>query len=306
MERALREAVELGRDVLGQGAVATYIPELAKADPSALAAAYCGIDGNTISAGDKGTKITVQSISKVASLGLALKICGENTVFSRVGVEPSADPFNSIMRLEMRAPHRPQNPMINSGAILVLSLLPFSDSTERLPRPCWIPCAGCQGMKGSRVNEAVAASERDTSDRNRSLGYFLRSVEAMDGDVENILDSYFRQCAIECSVEDLAAMGATLACGGVNPLTGEQVFSERTALILRALMMTCGLYDGSGDFAVRVGFPAKSGVGGGIMGSVPARAGVAVLGPALDKRGNSIGGVRTLEMLSESLFLRVL
>ena len=305
MEGALREAVELGRSILGQGAVATYIPELAKADPSALAAAYCGMDGKTISAGDKGTKITVQSISKVASLGLALNICGEETVFSKVGVEPSADPFNSIMRLEMRAPHRPQSPLINSGAILVLSLLPFSDSTERL-EAVLDTMRRMSGNEGLRVNEAVAASEKDTSDRNRSLGYFLRSVEAMDGDVENILDSYFRQCAIECSVEDLAAMGATLACGGVNPLTGEQVFSERTALILRALMMTCGLYDGSGDFAVRVGFPAKSGVGGGIMGSVPARAGVAVLGPALDKRGNSIGGVRTLEMLSESLFLRVL
>ncbi|HQO83462.1 MAG TPA: glutaminase A [Synergistales bacterium] len=305
MEGALREAVELGRSILGQGAVATYIPELAKADPSALAAAYCGMDGKTISAGDKGTKITVQSISKVASLGLALNICGEETVFSKVGVEPSADPFNSIMRLEMRAPHRPQNPLINSGAILVLSLLPFSDSTERL-EAVLDTMRRMSGNEGLRVNEAVAASEKDTSDRNRSLGYFLRSVEAMDGDVENILDSYFRQCAIECSVEDLAAMGATLACGGVNPLTGEQVFPERTAMILRALMMTCGLYDGSGDFAVRVGFPAKSGVGGGIMGSVPARAGVAVVGPALDKRGNSIGGVRTLEMLSESLSLRVL
>ncbi|HBG14258.1 MAG TPA: glutaminase A [Synergistaceae bacterium] len=305
MEGALREAVELGRSILGQGAVATYIPELAKADPSALAAAYCGMDGKTISAGDEGTKITVQSISKVASLGLALNICGEETVFSKVGVEPSADPFNSIMRLEMRAPHRPQNPLINSGAILVLSLLPFSDSTERL-EAVLDTMRRMSGNEGLRVNEAVAASEKDTSDRNRSLGYFLRSVEAMDGDVENILDSYFRQCAIECSVEDLAAMGATLACGGVNPLTGEQVFPERTALILRALMMTCGLYDGSGDFAVRVGFPAKSGVGGGIMGSVPARAGVAVVGPALDKRGNSIGGVRTLEMLSESLSLRVL
>lgn len=305
MEGALREAVELGRSILGQGAVATYIPELAKADPSALAAAYCGMDGKTISAGDKGTKITVQSISKVASLGLALNICGEETVFSKVGVEPSADPFNSIMRLEMRAPHRPQNPLINSGAILVLSLLPFSDSTERL-EAVLDTMRRMSGNEGLRVNEAVAASEKDTSDRNRSLGYFLRSVEAMDGNVENILDSYFRQCAIECSVEDLAAMGATLACGGVNPLTGEQVFPERTALILRALMMTCGLYDGSGDFAVRVGFPAKSGVGGGIMGSVPARAGVAVVGPALDKRGNSIGGIRTLEMLSESLSLRVL
>jgi len=305
MEIVLNEAVDLGRSVLKGGSVATYIPELAKADPSALAVAYCGLDGRVCSAGDTGTKITVQSISKVASLGLALEICGEEALFSRVGAEPSADPFNSIMRLEMRAPHRPQNPLINSGAILVLSLLPFNDSSERLAAVL----ETMRRMSGNEelgVNEAVAASEKETSDRNRSLGYFLRSVGAMEGDVENILDSYFQQCAIECVVEDLAVMGATLAGGGVNPLTGERVFAGRNALILRALMMTCGLYDGSGDFAVRVGFPSKSGVGGGIMGSVAGRAGVAVAGPALDKRGNSIGGIRVLEELSKSLSLRVL
>ncbi len=305
MESILEEAVRSGREVLKEGVVATYIPELAKADPFALAASYCGKDGSIYAAGDTGTRITVQSISKMASLGLALNICGEGTVFSRVGVEPSADPFNSIMRLEMRAPHRPQNPLINSGAILVLSLLPFTDSNERL-EAVLDTMRRMSGNPGLGVNEAVAASERDTSDRNRSLGYFLRSVEAMEGDVENILDTYFRQCAIECTVSDLAVMGATLAAGGVNPLNGETVFSSRTSIILRALMQTCGLYDGSGDFAVRVGFPAKSGVGGGIMGSIPGKAGVSVVGPALDSRGNSIGGIRTLEVLSESLSLRVL
>ena len=305
MEIVLGEAVSIGRGVLEQGAVATYIPELAKSDPMALAAAYCGLDGRVCSAGDTGTMITMQSISKVASLGLALELCGEEVVFTRVGVEPSADPFNSIMRLEMRAPHRPQNPLINSGAILVLSLLPFSGSSERVAAVLETT-RRMSGHDRLGVNQAVAASEKETSDRNRSLGYFLRSVEAMEGNVDDILDSYFRQCAIECSVEDLAVMGATLAGGGVNPMTRERVFSRRTALVLRALMMTCGLYDGSGDFAVRVGFPAKSGVGGGIMGSVAGRAGVAVAGPALDERGNSIGGIRTLEELSKSLSLRVL
>jgi len=305
VERMLHEAVDAGRRVLDKGSVATYIPELAKADPNALAVAFCGVDGARASSGDTGTRITIQSISKVASLGLALSLLGEDLVFSRVGVEPSADPFNSIMRLEMRAPHRPQNPLINSGAILILSLLPFSDSSERLEAVLEI-IRKMTGNPGLRVNESVAVSERDTSDRNRSLGYFLRSMGTMEGNVENILDSYFRQCAIECTVEDLAVMGATLAAGGSNPLTGEKVLPEKATVIIRALMTTCGLYDGSGDFAVRVGFPAKSGVGGGITGSIPGRAGLAVVGPALDPKGNSIGGVRVLEHLSGSMSLRVL
>jgi len=301
----ISRAVESGRSVLKDGAVATYIPELGKADPGALAAAFCGIDGTTVASGDKETKITIQSISKVASLGLAISLLGEKALFSRVGVEPSADPFNSIMRLEMRAPHRPLNPMINSGAILVLSLLPFGDSNERLEavlRTMRLLTANPR----LGVNEGVAVSERDTSDRNRSLGFFLKSVGSMQGDVENILESYFRQCAIETTVEDLAVMGATLANEGVNPVSKEQVFSKRTSEILRSLMATCGLYDGSGDFAVRVGFPAKSGVGGGISGAIHGRGGVAAVGPALDGRGNSIGGIRALEILSDTLDLRVL
>ena len=305
MDKMLQDAVASGRKVLHEGAVATYIPELAKADPKALAAAYCGVDGEFAAAGDTDTSVTVQSISKVASLGLALNMLGEEGVFSRVGVEPSADPFNSIMRLEMRAPHRPLNPMINSGAILILSLLPFSDSGKRL-EAVLETMRQLTGNPGLAVNERVALSEKETSDRNRSLGYFLRSVGTMQGDVENVLDSYFRQCGIETRVGDLAAMGATLASGGVNPLTGTAVFSERTAEILRSLMATCGLYDGSGDFAVRVGFPAKSGVGGGIVGAVRGRGGIATIGPSLDARGNSIGGISALEELSRSLRLRVL
>lgn len=305
MKRSISEAVGSGRKVLGKGSVATYIPELAKADPEALAAAFCGTDGSMVSAGDIGTAVTVQSISKVASLGLALKMLGEDHVFSRVGVEPSADPFNSIMRLEMSAPHRPLNPMINSGAILILSLLPFTDSGKRLD-------AVLETMRlltanpTLAVNEAVAVSESNTSDRNRSLGYFLKSVGSMQGDVENVLDSYFRQCAIETTVKDLAVMGATLASGGKNPITGTNVFSGKVASILRSLMTTCGLYDGSGDFAVRVGFPAKSGVGGGIVGSINGRGGIATVGPALDSRGNSIGGIRVMEELSKTLGLRML
>ena len=305
MRNTIAEAVGSGRRVLKKGAIATYIPELAKADPEVLAASFCGIDGSISSAGDIGLSVTVQSISKVTSLGLALKMLGEDGIFSRVGVEPSADPFNSIMRLEMSTPHRPLNPMINSGAILVLSLLPFKDSEKRLD-------AVLETMRlltanpGLHVNRAVASSEMETSDRNRSLGYFLKSVGSMQGDIENVLDSYFGQCAIETTVKDLAVMGATLAAGGRNPLSGVAVFSERTSAIIRSLMATCGLYDGSGDFAVRVGFPAKSGVGGGIVGSIMGRGGLATVGPALDSRGNSIGGIRVMEDLSKTLGLRVL
>lgn len=305
MKNLIEEAVGSSRCVLEKGAVATYIPELAKADPEALAAAFCGADGITVSAGNIDTFVTVQSISKVGSLGLALEILGEEEIFSRVGVEPSADPFNSIMRLEMSAPHRPLNPMINSGAILVLSLLPFKNSEQRLDAVLETMRALTANPKLS-VNESVAVSERDTSDRNRSLGYFLKSVGSMEGNVDDILESYFRQCAIEIAVRDLAVMGATLAAGGENPLTGARVFGERTAGIIRSLMATCGLYDGSGDFAVRAGFPAKSGVGGGIVGAIAGRGGIATVGPALDSRGNSIGGVRIMETLSKTMRLRIL
>lgn len=305
MKAKLEAAIGKGREVTSRGTVADYIPELGKADPGALAAACCGMDGAVIAAGDLGTFISIQSISKVVSLAVALLECGEETVFSAVGVEPTADPFNSIMRLEMRAPHRPQNPLINSGAIVVLSLLPYGESRSRYEAVLHLAQKLCANPAIS-ANEAVYASEKSTSDRNRSLAYFLRSTGSLKGDIEDILDTYFHQCSIACTVRDLTVMGATLANDGINPVNGERVLPIRVSRILRSLMTTCGLYDGSGEFALRVGIPAKSGVGGGIMASAPGKMGLGTVGPSLDSRGNSIGGMRVLEELSGELGLRVL
>jgi glutaminase len=305
MLQAMNEALARGKKVLRLGQVATYIPELGKADPNTLAIATCTLDGKISQVGDVDKKATIQSISKIASLGLAISELGEEKVFSKVGVDPTADPFNSIMRLEMRKPHRPQNPLINAGAIVVLSILPYHDSSSRFLAVLNLVRKLC-GNEKIEANEQVYLSEKATSDRNRSLAYFLRSVGAMEGDIEDILDSYFHQCGIECSVKDLAVMGATLANDGINPITNEKVLSPRVCVLIRALMATCGLYDGSGEFAVRVGIPAKSGVGGGIVGAVPGKMGVATLGPALDDKGNSVGGIEAMEYLSEKLKLRVL
>ncbi len=303
IQRTLEEALSRCRKTAAQGKVATYIPELGKADPSALAVAVCDLQGNLFEAGDLETKVTLQSISKVASLVLALQILGEEKVFAHVGVEPTADPFNSIMRLEMVQPHRPQNPLINAGAIVVLSLLPYTKSSERFEavRDLMRDLTGNSRMD---VDEAVYISEKQTSDRNRSLTYFLRSVRAFEGDIEDILDTYFRQCGVSCVCRDLAVMGATLANNGVNPLTGKKVVPDRICVIVRALMGTCGLYDGSGEFALKVGIPAKSGVGGGIMAAVPGVMGVSAIGPALDSKGNSVAGMAVLETLSRELDLR--
>ena len=305
MITAMEKALKKGKEVLHLGKVATYIPELSKANPNALAIASCTLDGQITQTGDVGTKASIQSISKIASLALAISELGEEKVFSKVGVDPTADPFNSIMRLEMRKPHRPQNPLINAGAIVVLSILPYPDSTSRYLAVLDLVRKLC-GNSEIVANEKVYLSEKATSDRNRSLAYFLRSVGAMEGDIEDILDTYFHQCGIECTVKDLAVMGATLANDGTNPITQEKVLSPRVCRLIRALMATCGLYDGSGEFAVRVGIPAKSGVGGGIVAAVPGKLGLATLGPALDDKGNSVGGIKAMEYLSEKLKLRVL
>ena len=304
-ETLLQQALDACRPAPGEGEVATYIPELAKGDPRHLGVALATPDGAVASAGDGAVPFTLQSVSKVISLAGALELLGEERVFDAVGMDPTADPFNSIMRLEMVKPHRPQNPLINAGALVVLSLLPHRDPEERFAFVRdW--ARRLSGNDALDYHEATYLSEKSTSDRNRALAYFMRSVGTFRGDVENVLDSYFRQCSLRGTARDMAVMGMTLASGGINPLSGQRVLSERHALMTRALMATCGLYDGSGEFAVRVGIPAKSGVGGGILASVPKKMGLGTFGPALDPKGNSLGGVRLLERLTPLLDLRIL
>lgn len=304
-EADLEKLIEETRPVAAGGKVATYIPELACGKPETLAIASMDSCGTILSAGDREIPFTMQSISKVVSLSLALMELGEEAVFRKVGMDPTADPFNSVMRLEMVRPHRPQNPLINAGAIVIDSILPYPDPEKAF---CAVRdmARRLAGNPGLRENEAVYLSEKRTGDRNRSLAYFLKSVGTITTDVETTLDVYFRQCSLEVKVADLANLAATLAMDGWNPRTGEQVLPPAICRIVRALMATCGLYDGSGEFAVRVGLPAKSGVGGGIVAAVPGVMGVAVCGPALDHQGNSIAGIALLERLSDRYGLRIL
>ena len=301
----LERLVEEARPYSQAGKVATYIPELARGKPGALSVAVMDSKGVPLSGGDTEVRFTMQSISKVVSLSLALDELGEDAVFRNVGMEPTADPFNSVMRLEMVRSHRPQNPLINAGAIVVDSLLQHGDPGKAFGAVRDL-ARRMTGNPGLKENPAVYLSEKRTGDRNRSLAYFLKSVGTIDAEVETVLDVYFRQCSLEVTVSDLAVLAATLAMDGFNPKTGEEVLPASVCRIVRALMTTCGLYDGSGAFAVRVGLPAKSGVGGGIVATVPGYMGVAVCGPALDHQGNSIAGIALLERLSASYGLRVL
>lgn len=295
MQQLLDQIVKECAPLSEAGHVADYIPELAKANPKSFGAAVTDKNGKQWASGDADETFCLESIAKVVSLALAPQLRGFDDVFDRVGRSAIADPFNSIMRLEMDSPHRPHNPMINSGAIVVVSLLPQEGVGAKIGAVLEL-CAALSVQKTADVVERVYLSEKFTSDRNRALAYFLRSVGSLEGDVEDTLDVYFRMCSIGTTAKQLSVLGATLACDGRNPLTGRDVVSPTVVRTVRALMMTCGMYDGSGEFAVDVGIPAKSGVGGGI--DTPSRAGLAVYGPSLDERGNSVAGVAAMKRLS--------
>lgn len=283
------------------GAVASYIPELANVDPNRFGIAIATVNGGLYTVGDAEYPFTVQSVSKAFVYCLALELAGRDAVLSRVGVEPSGDPFNAIEF----DPHtnRPYNPMVNAGAITVTGIVhsfagadTFDLILERLSL-----AAGRQ----LSMDEAVYRSERLSGHRNRAIGHLLRSVEALDGPVDEIVDIYFRQCSILVTAADLARMGATLAHVGVNGATGKQVFELEAVRNTLAVMFTCGTYDFSGSWAYDVGVPAKSGVGGGICGAVSRLLGIGTYSPRLDAKGNSVRGVASFIELANELGLHI-
>lgn len=289
----------------GEGRPASYIPELANVDPRLFSISVSGLDGRTFTAGDGEAYFTMQSISKVVSLAFAVERFGAEGVFSRVGMEPCAEPFNSIMKLEMTS-NIPLNPFINSGAIVLSAMICERYGAHAIEEVLALgsDMAGLSASAGLAVNERVYASEAATADRNRALAYYMRSAGSLTYSVEETLALYFQMCSIDARTSDLSLIGATIANAGVNPATGERVISRDTARILVGLMSTCGLYNESGEFAVRVGIPGKSGVCGGVLCAVPGRMGVAVFSPSLDERGNSIAGIDALADLSQELALR--
>jgi len=284
------------------GQVAQYIPELAKADPAGFGIAIATADGQLYEVGDTRRPFTIQSISKPLVYGLALQDQGAEAVRAKVGVEPSGEAFNSIS-LEPGT-GRPLNPMINAGAIATASLVAGATREQRLARV--VATMSAYAGRPLSVDEAVAESERSTGHRNRAIGHLLRNCDILSGDPEDTLDLYFHQCAVQVDCRDLALMAATLANGGVNPATGQRAVRADCVGPMLSVMTTCGVYDFTGEWVWRVGLPAKSGVGGGILAVLPGQLGIGVYSPALDERGNSVRGVRACEAISRDLGLHFL
>jgi glutaminase len=286
---------------LHEGKVADYIPELTKANPDWFGLCVTTVDGQVFAYGDTEQSFTIQSISKPFVYSLALEQHGRDYVLEHIGVEPSGDAFNSIV-LEAGS-KRPHNPMVNAGAIAAASLIKGEGPAERLN--CVLDMFRRFIGHEVPVDMAVFTSERATGHRNRAIAHLMLNFGKLQGDLEDSLDLYFKQCSVLVNCADLATMAATLANGGVNPMTGERAMSTQYVRDVLSLMHTCGMYDFAGEWAYRVGLPAKSGVGGGIIAVVPGQAGIGVFSPLLDERGNSARGIQACAELSERFGLHI-
>lgn len=286
---------------VNDGALADYIPELTRADPAEFGLTVSSADGFLYESGDSGAEFTIQSISKPFTYALALDLAGQEAVDASIGVEPSGDAFNEIS-VDART-KIPKNPMINAGAIAAVSLIPGGGADERFARirDFYSACAG----RPLDMDEDVYRSEKATGTRNRAIAYMLTSFGVLE-DPDEVLDVYFRQCSLKVTSVDLARMAATLARGGISPQTGRRITSARVVRRTLSVMVTCGMYDGTGDWVSAVGMPAKSGVGGGIAAVLPGQLGIGVYSPLLDARGNSVRGVLLCRALSERLGLHFL
>lgn len=282
-----------------RGEVATYIPQLGRVDPRKFGIAAALVDGRVISAGDAEEPFSIQSVSKVFTLTLALGKVGD-ALWKRVGREPSGNPFNSIVQLEQER-GIPRNPFINAGAIVVSDVLLADHQPREAIGEILRFVQFLADDDSIFIDSGVAASERATGFRNFALANYMRSFGNLDHPAELALGVYFHHCAIAMSCRQLALAGRFLACDGRNPATGHSVVSAERARRINALMLTCGHYDGSGDFAFRVGIPGKSGVGGGILGVVPGVGSVAVWSPGLNANGNSRLGSIALEKLAKTM-----
>jgi glutaminase len=283
------------------GNVADYIPELGKADPDHFGISLATLDGHVYEVGDSRIPFTIQSMSKPFVFALALDTLGAARVENAIGVEPSGDPFNSI---RLNADNHPFNPMVNAGAITCSGLIREAkgDGAFEYIRSALGRVAG----RELGVDEAVFTSESTTGDRNRAIGYLLRTNSVLKEDVSKVLEVYFRQCAILVTARDIAVMAATLANRGKNPVTGEQVMTPYAISRTLSVMTSSGMYDYAGEWIYRVGIPAKSGVGGGILAALPARLGLGSYSPKLDSHGNSVRGIGVCEALSAHYDLHML
>ena len=304
MEELLEQLLEECRPYTKLGKVATYIPELAKGNPDDFGICILHSDGRCYRAGDYKKNFTVQSAIKPILLLLALMDNGEEYVRKRVGVESTGKPFDAINVTDQALLSDHLNPMVNMGAIAMCSLIKGVDYDERFDRILALT-RKLADNPDIEMDEAVYLSEKRTGNKNRALAYLLKANGLLEGDVEEVVDCYFRACSISVNCRDLAHIASVLSNRGKRPQNEERLFPGRYATYVNAVMMTCGMYDGSGNFAVNVGVPAKSGVGGGIMAVVPTNMGIGIFSPALDDKGNSMAGIEALRRLSQRLYLSV-
>jgi glutaminase len=295
MDEILAEALAAAAPHRAAGKVADYIPALAKVDPAKLGIAFADKDGRVWGAGDCDEPFSIQSISKVFTLALALDRVGA-ALWERVGREPSGSAFNSIVQLESER-GKPRNPLINPGAMVVTDQL-IGDRPGEAAIADLLALLRAQARDDSiAVDEEVVGSEAETGARNRALAWFMKSFGTLSNPVETVVGAYFRQCSVAMSCRQLARAGLFLAFDGHDPESGAEVIAWHRARRINSVMMLCGHYDNSGEFAFRVGLPGKSGVGGGILAVAPGHGSIAVWSPALNASGTSAAGAAALEAL---------
>lgn len=294
----LDEILSQVRPLIGQGKVADYIPALATVSPENLGIAVCTVDGRQFYAGEANIRFSIQSISKVLSLTLAMSRYEEEEIWQRVGKEPSGQPFNSLVQLELEK-GKPRNPFINPGALVICDML-----QTRLAAPKQRMLEVVRQLAGEQeihYDPLVARSEFEHSDRNAAIAYLMKSFGNFENDVITVLHTYFNYCSLRMSCCELARTFLYLANKGVPPGSDQPLIDPRQARHINALMVTSGMYDGAGEFAYRVGMPGKSGVGGGIIAVVPEEMCIAVWSPELDGAGNSLAGTAALEILAQRI-----
>ena len=304
MEKLLQNIINECYPYIKNGEVATYIPELAKADKNEFGICTASHGEGINGVGDYKKSFTMQSIAKTVILLRALEDKGEEGVRRLVGVEATGKPFDAFNYSDQALKSEHINPMINAGAIALCTLIDGKTYQEKFQRLLDLT-RKIAGNPSLDIDEDVYLSEKATGNNNRALTYMLKAYGIINEDAEEVLDCYFRACSIKVTSVDLAKIAFVLANRGMDTLSGKQIFDKNHAKYINAVLMTCGMYDGSGEFAVTVGVPAKSGVGGGIMAVVPGRMGIGIYSPALDSKGNSCAGIKALELLSKELELSI-
>jgi len=284
-----------------EGEVASYIPDLAKADHRWFGITIATTEGQVFEVGDCEQLFTIQSISKPFVYGMALEDHGPEHVLSKVGVEPTGEAFNAIVLDE--SSNRPFNPMVNAGAIAIADMIKGKDFPERVTRLLAMFKRYCG--REMYIDNSIFMSERMTGHRNRAIGHLMLNFGMVGPHIEDSLELYFQQCSVLVNSRDLAIMGATLANGGVNPHTGQRAIEQSYVKYLLSIMLSCGMYDHAGEWAYRVGIPSKSGVAGGIVGVVPGQFGIGIYSPPLDSKGNSVRGIQVFRELSDRFGLHI-